>query len=171
MNHSIQIRPAVSTDTDELASLVRAFRIEHSRMIGGHQNPEPVEIRQQIEEDIAGGAKGYLLACFEEGKIAGYRLWESHDGYHQCHELFVLPEFRRQGIARKLIAHFEAMLKELDQAVATVSVVPHNIEMIELLFKSGYEILNMIEFRKNLSDDALKPRSEIEALGKKWKKL
>jgi GNAT superfamily N-acetyltransferase len=77
---------------------------------------------------------------------------------------------RRKGVARILIRHFEEWVKEKGQDIACISCTPHNLAMIMLARSEGYEILNMIEMRKNLTEKE-KPRGEVEALGFKWKIL
>lgn len=43
--------------------------------------------------------------------------------------------------------------------------------MIALARSEGYDILNMIEMRKDLTRDSRPHRDETDALGLKWKRL
>ena len=78
---------------------------------------------------------------------------------------------RRQGVAKELVRHIEQWVLGKGQDIACISCTPQNVAMMTLARSEGYDILNMIEMRKNLTDDAREPRSETEAVGLKWKVL
>ncbi|MCE7887853.1 MAG: GNAT family N-acetyltransferase [Alphaproteobacteria bacterium PRO2] len=101
----IQIRQAGYKDLDSLREMSLAMR----------QAKEPDYFEQQIEFQEAG--ERLILIAAEEGEDAGYCLlnWEPKYGYFKAHEipeiqdLNVLPEFRRQGIATKMILYCEEL--------------------------------------------------------------
>ena len=103
--------------------------------------------------------------------LLGYRKWKYRDDFFFTKEMYVVLETRRSGIARELIQFFEKWVLSRDQKIACVSIAPHNTAMLNLLRSEGYDILNTIELRKNLSSDNHTPRSEIEVFGHKWKVL
>ena len=167
----LEIREATEDDISELAKLVCEFWKEHTQLLGGEEEFTLEDCEKEARKYITMENAGYFLAIGSDGKIVGFRRWELHDDFYWTRELYVVPEMRRKGVARALIRHFENWLLEKGQKIACISCIPHNIAMIMLARSEGYEILNMIEMRKNLTGDVPKPRSEVEALGLKWKIL
>jgi GNAT superfamily N-acetyltransferase len=163
------IREATAADLTPLSRLYRAFRNEHSRMIGG-----PGELSQDAaREEVGGHLKrrdtGYWVAVAAEGELIGFRRWELGDGFYFTRELYVLPEARRRGVAGALIRHLERWLLEQGQDLACISLTPHNLGMIQLARAQGYDTLNTIELRKDLERREPEPRGEVEALGLRWR--
>ena len=122
------------------------------------------EARTNLESDAA----GYILAIDSGRRVVGFRRWENHEGFHFTRELYVVPEMRRKGIARQLIRFFEQWLLDKGQDIACISTVPANRRMIELARSEGYEVLNMLELRKDLVPSDGK-RTDVDALGWKWR--
>ena len=161
------IREAQADDLEAIWPLVQAFRDEHGEMLGAgirHTREQAIEeARSNLESDDA----GYILAFDSEQRVVGFRRWELHDGFYFTRELYVVPDMRRKGIARQLIRFFEQWLLDKKQDIACISTVPANRRMIELARSEGYDILNMVELRKDLVRSDRK-RTEVDALGLKW---
>jgi len=167
----VRIRVAMEKDIPQLAQLVCDFWNEHTQLLGGKGNFTFEDGEREVKRYLGMETSGYFLVINDEGKIVGFRRWELHDDFYWTRELYVVPEMRRKGVARALIRHFEKWVLERGQNIACISCIPHNIAMIMLARSEGYDILNMIEMRKNLTDDAPKPSGEVEALGLRWKIL
>lgn len=166
----IKIREANEEHVEELSKLVCNFWNEHEALLGGKGNFNIDHCRKEVRKYMNMKNAGYFVAI-NDGKIIGYRRWEFYDDFYWTRELYVVPEYRRKGVARALIRHFEKWVLERGQNIACISVIPHNIAMIMLARSEGYDILNMIELRKNLNDEVSKPTKEVEALGLKWRIL
>ena len=168
----IMIREALRDDTDNLALLLLAFSNEHSQMIGGKGSFTPDQAREEVKRNLRRQDSGYFAALdSSSNQLVGFRRWELSDGFYFTRELYVIPDMRRQGVAKELVRHFEQWVLGKGQNIACISCTPQNIAMMTLARSEGYEILNMIEMRKALVDDAGEPRSETKAVGLKWKVL
>jgi len=167
----IRIREASKKDIRTLTQLVFEFRNEHSRMLGGGSNFTINDAKEEVERYMKMRDTGYFVAADSENRLLGFRRWELHDGFYFTRELYIIPNGRGQGIARELIRHFEKWVLKKGQDIACISCIPHNAAMISLARSEGYEILNMIEMRKDLIEQNKKPWGEAEALGLKWKTL
>lgn len=164
----IRIREATKEDIDNLAQLVLNFRNEHSRMIGGEGTFILDDAMEEVRRYLARDDTGYFVALDSSDKLIGFRRWELHDDFYFTRELYIIPDARRRGIAKALVRHFEKWVIEKGQDIASISCTPHNIAMIALAYSEGYDILNMIEMRKNLTKNYREPRSETKVLGMKW---
>ena len=140
-------------------------------MLGGKGNFTPEDAVNEARKYLNRKDMGYFVAVDSSNRLVGFRRWELHDDFYFTRELYVVPDMRQKGVARELIRHFEKWVQKRGQDIACISCIPHNIAMITLACSEGYDILNMIEMRKNLTKDSSPPRSKIKALGLKWKKL
>ena len=168
----VTIREATLEDVERLAPLVQGFWQEHNEMLGGPGEYCTLEeAREEAQKYLSREATGYFVAVDSSGRVVGFRRWELHDDFYFTRELYVVPEMRRKGVARALIRHFERWVLEKGQGIACIACTPHNVAMIRLARSEGYDILNTLELRKNLTDRMPKPQGEVEALGLKWKIL
>lgn len=55
--------------------------------------------------------------------------------------------------------------------ISCINCMPQNVAMINLARSEGYKILNQIELRKNLTDEAPEPRGERKTLDYRWEIL
>ena len=163
----ITIRAAERGDLRAITDMVVKFREEHSRLIGGDKSVDRKEISEEVKAGLENKGSGYFLAEID-GEVVGYRSWEYRDDFYFTKELFVEPDYRRKGVARELIGRMEEWLREQGQEIGCISCVPGNIAMIELARSEGYEILNQIELRKDLTEEGPDPRGKREALGYEW---
>jgi GNAT superfamily N-acetyltransferase len=94
----MQFRFARPEDAELLASLnAQLIRDE------GHRNPMTVA---QLAERMSGWLSGeYRAVIFESsGEVIGYALFRREPEYVYLRQLFVRPQFRRQGFGRRAIA-------------------------------------------------------------------
>lgn len=166
----VKIKEATENEAEQVTDLVVQFREEHSRLVGGEKSVEREEISDEIGSVLKNEDEGVFVALID-GKVVGYRSWELRDEFYFTKELFVAPDYRREGIAKALIRRMEEWLQEQGQDIACISCVPQNVAMLGLARSEGYEILNQVELRKNLTDQPPDPRSEGHALGYRWKIL
>jgi len=163
----IEIKEATTRKAEDIADLVVKFREEHSRLLGGGKTVEREEISDEVMSTLKAEDEGFFVAV-ADGEVVGYRSWELRDEFYFTQELFVVPAYRQEGIAKALIRRLEDWLRKQGQNIACIRCVPQNVAMINLARSEGYKILNQIELRKHLTDETPEPRSEDNALGYRW---
>jgi ribosomal protein S18 acetylase RimI-like enzyme len=91
-----------------------------------------------IKKQIANGTT-IFLAAEVEGKLAGCVLG-THDGRKGwINRLAVVPEYRRQNIARRLVAELEGEFEKLGLEVYACVIEGDNTVSQEVFKKLGYE--------------------------------
>ncbi len=96
----------------------------------------------------------YLVTEERGGAIAGFALGRVAADEGELFQIATLPEFRRQGIAGRLLDRLHAGMRESGAACCFLEVRSRNAGAIALYEKSGYE---RIALRKNYypDDDAV----------------
>lgn len=122
------IRPAREDEVGEILALwLRADAVVSS-------TDDPASVRGLVERD-----QGALLVAEVEGAIVG-TLIASWDGWRGgMYRLAVLPELRRQGIARRLVREGERRLAELGAKRIAVVVVREHDHAAGFWRALGYE--------------------------------
>lgn len=96
------------------------------------------------------------VLCTEQrgGKTAGFALGRIAADEAELFQIATLPEFRRQGIAGRLLAELHEKMRERGAACCFLEVRSRNAGAIALYEKMGYE---KIALRKNYypDDDAV----------------
>ena len=134
---SIQIVPM---NADHLEELEKLERICFSRPWS----------RKMLAEELENQCAAFLVAQDSiTQQVMGYAglLVMAHEGY--ITNLAVFPEFRRQGVAAKLIAVFENFARGNKLAFLTLEVRPSNTAAIALYKGFGFE---QVGRRKNYYD-------------------
>jgi GNAT superfamily N-acetyltransferase len=83
---------------------------------------------------------GYLVC-----RVVGDVVW--------AESLYVLPAYRRQGIASTLYAEAEKLALALGSDAPYNWVHPNNDPIIQFLQRRGYDVLNLIELRRPRSGE------------------
>jgi len=164
----VTIREAQTDDLEAIWPLVQAFRDEHGEMLGAGIRSTREQAIEEARSNLESASAGYILAFDSGQRVVGFRRWELHEGFYFTRELYVVPDMRRRDVARRLIRFFEQWLLDKGQDIACISTVPANRRMIELARSEGYDVLNMVELRKDLIPSDRK-RTEVDALGWKWR--
>src|ERR1700719_900563 len=106
----ISIRPATMQDVPLLATLIHELA-EYDRM-----NDEVAVTQDDIARDGFGPKPKFRAIIAEsDEQVAGYALFfEFYSSFQGCaglllDDIFVLPQFRKQGIGRALLAHVAAI--------------------------------------------------------------
>ena len=101
----------------------------------------PSSAMWETEEDVAGHiALGGAVLVRAEGRAIASGRFELREDHVYIGRLSVLPEFRRQGIAARMMEAMEAHAAELGHREARISVrtlLPKNIELYQRL---GYVV-------------------------------
>ena len=93
---------------------------------------------------------GLLLLAEEDNKIIGTAMggYDGHRGW--IYSVAVLPDYRRKGIARKLLKELERKLTELGCLKVNLQVRATNSDVILFYKKCGFEIEEIISMGKRL---------------------
>ena len=107
-----------------------------------------------------------VFLCEEQEKLVGFARIQFWDGAYFIREVFVKKPFRRKGVGSKLLARCENFVSKNRETSVYLTVEPKHSVSIQYLIRNGYDTLNMLEFRKDLSTDGFPERQgEVEILG------
>lgn len=118
--------------------------------------PEMLEVEPvgQLLERI--GSSPYLLLIAEvDGELAGFKLGYEISKPEDCFYSWqggVLPAYRSQGIAKKLLQAQETQVAEMGYKKITVKSMNRFAHMMKMLLSNGYQIIGYQE--KTGPDDA-----------------
>jgi len=161
----IAIRPYTAQDRPALIALMRDFVGLHREFLGEGGAVTDAEAVQIVQETLDQPQSRLLVAeDTEAGGLAGFARWEEREGAFFGRELFVRPEYRRQGIGGRLQAEVEGQVRQAGGDALFISIVPHNQPMLGFARRRGYDTLNTIELRKELAGEQPR-RGRVTLLG------
>ena len=140
----ITIRKAIPSDAKELMKLNTIFNGENSTTLEKmenmlHTNKDEIVYVASYNEILVGFSCAYIMrsACYSYN-------------YGEVTELFVLKEYRKKGIGRKLLQHTENELSE--HGVTHIHMLTHssNIVAQSLYHSCGYTDTSEILLDKNI---------------------
>lgn len=126
------IAPCTTSDIPALAALLRGLQAHHAAHLPQrfHDRATEADLRDVLHDALSEGAE--LLAYRVEGVPRGYLMWrwrerpasalEHPARLAQLDHIWTDPSWRRRGIARRLIAAFEA--RTIAQGAQGWSVAP-----------------------------------------------
>jgi ribosomal protein S18 acetylase RimI-like enzyme len=132
-------------DSKALMSLFKDFHNEISRLRGKTQMCSPDEARQELDYF---NRSPFTLYVAEEDELAGYAVFKIYDNTVWVEQLYVRPEYRRQGVGRQFLVIGEALADNYGQETVYFWVHPDNTAMLQFLKKTGYDVLNLVEIRR-----------------------
>lgn len=88
----------------------------------------------------------YLIGYYQEDKLVGYTCVRAMYEEAQVCNVAVLPEYRRQGIAKQLIEEMLRLSAEKGCQICELEVNTENTPAVELYKKCGFEVAGI---RKN----------------------
>ena len=156
----MNIRIYESKDTRELVTLIARFRQSLAKLRKKSVEPDLESAAAELAEYQA---KGYLIyvAVAGSGKLVGYLVCRVADDVVWAESLYVLPEHRRQGIGSALYAKAEVLAEKLGGDTLYNWVDPTNDRIIRFLGKRGYNVLNLIEIRRPVSEGNLSTKIRV----------
>jgi len=142
----IEIRRLSIEDYDEMLNLWIASGLTSLK-------PKGRDSREEIEKQMKMFPGGFIGA-FADGKLVGIVV-ATHDGRKGwINRLAVHPDYRRRGIAKKLIEEAEKYLKKEGMKIICALIEDWNTASINLFQKSGYKMhKDIIYFSKRESDE------------------
>ena len=130
---------------DDVALLIANFRVVLQGFKNIETTPDVESAKEELKEYIS--EKYPLYIAIKDNKVVGYILLRVHYVVWIEH-IFVLKEYRRQGIASMLFDKAEEYSNNLQNDTVFNYVHPNNNVMIDFLKSKGYSVLNLIEIRK-----------------------
>jgi ribosomal-protein-alanine N-acetyltransferase len=101
------------------------------------------------------------LVAVEDDRVAGYVGSQSVMGESDMMNVAVHPDFRRQGVAEKLVLELVAALAKNDNHCLTLEVRASNVSAISLYEKLGFAQIGLRKnYYRNPKEDALILRKE-----------
>ena len=102
------------------------------------------------------------LVAVEDDRVAGYVGSQSVMGESDMMNVAVHPDFRRQGVAEKLVLELVAALGKNDNHCLTLEVRASNVPAIALYEKLGFAQVGLRKnYYRNPKEDALILRKEF----------
>lgn len=96
----------------------------------------------------------------EGGKLAAFALGRVVADEGELYQIGTLSEFRRRGIAERLLAELHGKMREKGASVCFLEVRSRNVSAIALYEKSGYERISVRKGYYN-DDDAVIMRKKL----------
>jgi ribosomal protein S18 acetylase RimI-like enzyme len=140
------------SDRDMLVPLLAHFRVTMSRF---HGRALPTNFAEADRELLSYERPGYRLFVGEneEEFPVAYLVCRIEEDVVWVESLFVLPDYRRQGVGSALYHQAQLLAEEMGGETVYNRVLPNNERMIAFLRRQGYQVLNMIEIRKPTSNE------------------
>jgi len=148
----VKIRPMMDDDRDMLVPLLAHFRVTMSRFHGRALPTNFAEADREMQGYTEPNYRIFIAENEEQFPIA-FLVCRIVDNVVWAESLFVLPDYRRQGIGSSLFEQAQMVAEELGGETVYNWVHPNNERMIAFLQRHGYRVLNLIEIRKATSDE------------------
>ena len=130
---------------NDVANLLANFRVTLRKFKNEITEPDVEDAKDELKYYLE--KKYPLYLAIKDDKVVGYILLRV-DGVVWVEHIYILEEYRRQGIASMLYQKGEEYSKNFCDETLFNYVHPNNDVMISFLRKNGYDVLNLIEIRK-----------------------
>lgn len=127
----VTIRRAYSDDYNEICALLNIANSIDEKYLA-------LSKKLALIKDCVKKGRHCYVAMINGGIVGFMRESGRPDGYSMLEEVFVHPEYRNKGVAKKLLVHYHRMFKK-----SMVKTNAKNEGMIYLLKKTGYTALNI----------------------------
>ncbi len=151
----IEYRMAKKDDVEALTPLIMQFKNELSGFMGRQKPFEKARAKKECEEYIEGPFAVYV-AEKPDKTLVGYIVCRISGDVVFAESLYVLEDYRRQGIGSRLYDLAEALAMKKGNETLYNWIHPNNDGVIALLKSKGYTTLNLIENRKPLREESTK---------------
>ncbi len=106
---------------------------------------EKYHSREALKRQMAEGYIYYML--FSDGNFAGYMCYKMYSDHAFISRLYIKPEYRRQGLARKMIERFENVFKNDESGFGHIKKIKLNVERNNSFAINVYEHLGFSKTR------------------------
>jgi ribosomal protein S18 acetylase RimI-like enzyme len=157
----MKIRDFKDEDKSQLIQLIAEFRITLAKLKHINKDPNLEQAREELEYYLE---KSFpiFVAIRDDKTLIGYTVCRIQDDVVWNESLYVIPSERRSGIASALYRRSEKLAEEYGNETLYNWVHPNNDASIAFLKKHGYNVLNLIEVRKERSDDNLTANINVD---------
>jgi ribosomal protein S18 acetylase RimI-like enzyme len=137
----VQFRPAVPEDESALLRMMRNLAEQEP---GAYYFDEPV-VREVLRKFLASPDLGHAWVFFDRETPVGYIVltfgcsFEYHGRDSFIDELYIEPQYRRQGIGRRAMQFVEERARELGVNAIHLEVDQGNDPAAELYRRAGYD--------------------------------
>ncbi len=156
----IQIEKMTETAIPEIAPLVAQFRVALKAFKGIAAAPNEDEGASELREYLDAGFP--VFTAKKDGVFCGCMVCRVDEPCVWVESLYVLPEFRRQGVASALFRRAEELAAAYGEDTVYNYVHPNNHGIIEFLKSRGYTVLNLIELRKPYAGEKLTRKIQVD---------
>lgn len=151
-----------TTSTDDVDAVVDQWvaLARDQREHGSHLEPESnrATVREAVLQHIVADE---LLVAREDGELAGFVMFTTESGQYEqdvqrgiVQNLYVVSEYRRQGIGTALLTAAEEHLAECDVGSVALNVLAQNDDARRFYRRHGYEP-HRVELEKSVESDTL----------------
>lgn len=158
--HMIEIEKMSESAIPEIAPLVAQFRVTLKEFKGITASPNEAEGAFELKEYLDAGFP--VFTARKEGVYCGYMVCRVDEPCVWVESIYVLPEFRRQGVATALFRKAEELAASYGEDTLYNYVHPNNKGIIEFLKSRGYTVLNLIEIRKPYTGEKLTRKIQVD---------
>ena len=156
---AVTVRRAEEGDAAALVPLLAGFRVALAALHGRTPPPDLEAARRELADYRA---RRYPIFVAEiEGQAVGLLVCRVDDDVVWAEALYVVPPYRRRGVAAALYAQAEALAARLGSPTVYNWVHPNNTAIIRFLQKRGYNVLNLVELRRPYPHEALRGRIHV----------
>lgn len=156
----IEIEKMSESAIPEIAPLVAQFRVTLKEFKGITASPNEAEGASELKEYLDAGFP--VFTARKEGVYCGYMVCRVDEPCVWVESIYVLPEFRRQGVATALFRKAEELAASYGEDTLYNYVHPNNKGIIEFLKSRGYTVLNLIEIRKPYTGEKLTRKIQVD---------
>lgn len=156
----VNIRSFSTGDKGDVVELMAKFRV----VLASFRNKEAKEDIEEAKDELNSYLeKNYPIYVADlNGKIIGYLVCRIEDNTVWAEALYVLPEFRRKGIGSSLYQKAEKLAEEMGNETVYNWIHPNNEKIINFLGKKGYDVLNLVEIRKEREEENLTQTIQVD---------
>lgn len=156
----IEIKRMTEAAIQEIAPLVAQFRVTLKAFKGITASPNENEGGSELKEYLDAGFP--VFTARKEGVSCGYMVCRVDEPCVWVESIYVLLEFRRQGVATALFRKAEELAASYGEDTLYNYVHPNNNGIIEFLKSRGYTVLNLIEIRKPYTGEKLTRKIQVD---------
>lgn len=149
----IEIERMSEAAVPDAAPLAAQFRVTLKSFKGIRALPDTEAGAKELREYLSAGYP--VFTAKKDGILCGYVVCRVEEPCVWVESIYVLPAFRRQGVAGALFRRAEELAASFGEDTVYNYVHPNNTGMIAFLKTKGYSVLNLIELRKAYKGEQL----------------
>jgi len=143
----MKVRPVEPADHDSLIQLIADFRVTMYRFRGSAPPPDLPHAERKLLAYQSPERQLYVAEA-EDSSLVGFIVCCIAAGRVSVEALFVMAEYRRQGVGTMLYDKAEEIAAEVSEEPLSNWVHPNNDRFIAFLRRRGYLVLSLVELRK-----------------------